>query len=86
VKAASYSAGGTLAEGFVQAFLVVPGHQFGSGQLDVVDALPRFTAVNQLGLVGGVDRLGEGVVITLTARSDRRGDAEFGQPVGICQR
>lgn len=45
----------------MQAFLVVPEHPFGGGQFDVVDAAPRFTAVNQLGFVGGIDRLGDGV-------------------------
>jgi hypothetical protein len=63
--------GWNVAEGFVQAFLVVPGDPFGGRQFDVVDAPPGFTAVDQLGLVGGVDRLGEGVVITIAARPDR---------------
>jgi hypothetical protein len=43
-----------------------PGHPFGGRQFDIVDAPPWFAAVDQLGLVGGVDRLGEGVVIALT--------------------
>lgn len=70
----------------MQAFLVVPEHPFGGGQLDVVDAPPRSTAVDQLGLVGGVDRLGEGVVITIAARADRWRDAELAETVGVYQR
>ena len=70
----------------MQAFLVVPGHPFCGGQFDVVDAAPGSAAVDQLGLVGSVDRFGEGVVITIAARSDRRGDPKFGEPVGIGQR
>lgn len=51
----------------MQAFLVA----FGGRQFDVVDAAPRFTAVDQLGLIGGVDRFGEGVVIANATRPDR---------------
>ena len=47
--------GGLVAEGFVP-FLVVPGHPFGGGKFDVVDAAPRLAAADQLGLVGCVDR------------------------------
>jgi hypothetical protein len=75
-----------VAEGFVQAFLVVPGHPFGGREFDVVDAPPGFTAVNQLDLVGGVDRLGEGVVVTIAMRPRRGSDPQFSQPVGIGQR
>lgn len=70
----------------MQAFLVVPGHPFGGRQFDVVDASPWSAAVDQFGLVGGVDGFSEGVVITIAARSHRRCDAEFGQSVGIGQR
>src|SRR5215475_9633199 len=63
-----------------------PGHPFGGCQFDVVDAPPGLAGVDQLGLVGGVDRLGEGVVITIAARPDRWGDPELGQSVGIGQR
>lgn len=69
----------------MQAFLVVPGHPFGSREFDVVDAPPRSAAVDQFGFIGGVDGFGEGVVITIAARPDRGGDPEFGQPVGIGQ-
>jgi len=69
----------------VQAFLVVPGHPFGGREFDVVDASPGLAAVDQLGFVGGVDRLGKGVVITVAARPDRGRYPEFGQPVGIGQ-
>jgi len=71
--------GWNIAEGFVQAFLVVPGHPFGRRKFDVIDASPRVAAVNQFGLVGGVDDFGEGVVITIAARADRGCDPEFGE-------
>jgi len=70
----------------VQAFLVVPGHPFSSREFDVVDASPGLAPVYQLGFVGGIDRLGKGVVITIAARPDRWRNPEFGQPVGIGQR
>jgi hypothetical protein len=79
VRAASYSAGVAVAEGFVQAFLVVPGHPFGRREFDVVDASPGLAPGDQLGLVRRVDRLGEGVVITIAPRPDRGRDPQFGQ-------
>lgn len=60
-----------VAEGVVQASLAVPGHPSGGGHLDVVDAAPRFALIGQFVFVGGVDRLGEDVVSTLTTRADR---------------
>ena len=46
-----------VAEGFMQAFLVVRGHPLRGCQLDVGDAAPGLTAVDHLALVSGVDRL-----------------------------
>src|SRR4051812_5701706 len=39
--------------------------------------------MDQLGLAQGVERLGEGVVVTVTARADRRHGAGIGQPLGV---
>lgn len=53
------------AEGFLQAFLVVPGQPSGRRQFYLGDGAPWFTAVNRLGPVDGSDGLGEGVVVTI---------------------
>jgi hypothetical protein len=47
------------------------------GQFDVVDAAPRFAAVDQFGFGGVVDGLGERCR-NHAARADRRGDPELG--------
>ena len=85
VRAAGTTRWWDVAEGFVQAFLVVPGHPFGGREFDV-DASPRLAAVDQFGLVGGVDCFSEGVVVTIAARPHLWGDPELDQPVGIGQR
>jgi len=59
----------------VQAAGVVPVHPAQGGQLEVLDGLPGPTAgrpVDQFGLVEAVDRLGQGVVVAVPDRSDRR--------------
>ena len=48
---------------FVGAAVVEPVHPFGGGDLEVVDALPWPSRLDQLGLVKAVDRFGECVVI-----------------------
>jgi hypothetical protein len=72
VRAASYSAGRNVAEGFVQAFLVVPGHPFRGREFEVVGALPRLATIDQL-VVGGVDSSARGVVVTISPRDPTDG-------------
>jgi len=42
----------------------------GGGQFDVVDTAPGCGAVDQLGLVGGIDGFGEGIVITIATPTE----------------
>src|SRR5438067_12125844 len=51
--------------------MVVPIDPFERGELDLVDRLPRSSAVDQLGLVESDRRLREGVVIAVAHGSDR---------------
>lgn len=52
-----------VADGFEQAMVVEPGHPFECRELHRLLGLPRCPAMDQLGLVEAVDRLGQGVVI-----------------------
>src|SRR5438477_2615603 len=51
--------------------MVVPIDPFERGELDLVDRLPRSSAVDQLGLVESDRRLREGVVIAVAHGSNR---------------
>ncbi len=57
--------GWQIAQVAVQSFGVVPGHPSEGGEFDGLDGAPRalFGAVDQLGLVQPVDRLGQRVVV-----------------------
>ena len=69
----------------MEAFGVVPVDPAEGGQLDVLDGAPRSLAgpTDQLGLVEAVDCLGEGVVVGVTDRSDRRDGADLGETFAV---
>src|SRR5665809_116784 len=62
---------------------VRPVDDLGDGDLEVVDALPRATVADQFGLEERVERLGEGVVIGVSGRSDRSDGAGLGESLGV---
>jgi hypothetical protein len=53
---------GDVAAVLVAAAVVEPVDPFGGGELDLLDAAPGFSRVDQFGLVQPVDGLGQGVV------------------------
>jgi hypothetical protein len=53
------------------------------GELDVVDCAPGPLTVDELGLVGAVDGLREGVVVAVAARAHGVDRARLGEPFGI---
>jgi putative transposase len=78
-----------VAEVAVQARGVVPVHPAQRGEFDVLDGLPWLLPggpADQLGLVVAVDRLGQGVVVGVTDRADRRDCADLGEPLAIAHR
>jgi hypothetical protein len=50
----------------VEALLVVELHPLGRGELELVGVMPRSEALRALGLVRGVDALGQSIVEALT--------------------
>ena len=64
--------GWEVAAVLVEAAVVEPVDPLGGGDLDVVDALPGPSRLDQLGLVEAVDRLGEGVVERVADGTRRR--------------
>jgi hypothetical protein len=71
--------GWNVANRFEQASMVEPVDPFQRGELDGFQASPRAASPDHLGLVEAVDRLGQGVVVTVADAADRRLDA--GAPV-----
>jgi hypothetical protein len=72
-----------VADRFQQAPMVEPVNQFQGGVLDLVDALPRATPADQLGLVQPDDGLDQRVVERVAAGTDRRRRPGLGQPLGV---
>ena len=58
-------------DGFEQPVMVELGHPFQRGQLHGLLGLPGGAAMNQLGLVQTVDRLGQRVVIAVSLAAHR---------------
>ena len=56
------------------------------GQLDVVGVAPWALAFDQLGLVEGVDRLSEGVVVTVPDGAYGGSGVELGESFGVPDR
>lgn len=63
--------------------MVEPSDPFQCCQFDGFPGFPRRAAMDQLGLVQAIDRLGQGVVVTVATAADRRLDAGFGQAFAI---
>lgn len=61
----------------------VPVDPLGGGDLDGVDVLPRALVTDQLGLVQGVQSLGQGVVIGVALRPHRGDCLAVGQSLPI---
>ena len=78
--------GWDVAAVLVEASVVEPVDPLGGGDLDVVDALPRPSRLDQFGLVETVDRLCKGIVERVADRPHRGGDAGLGQPLAVAQR
>lgn len=71
--------GRDVADGLEQAAVIEPVDPFERRMFDRLERTPRPTPVDQLGLVEAVDRLGQGVVITVADAAVRRLDP------GLCQ-
>ena len=78
--------GGTHADGGVWPDGVEPVHPLGGGDLDGVDVLPRALVTDQLGLVQGVQSLGQGVVIGVPLRPHRGDRLAVGQGLPVANR
>ena len=63
--------------------MVEPVDPLQGGVLDLVEALPGATPVDQLGLVQPDDRLGQGIVIAVATGADRGDRAGLGQALGV---
>ena len=72
--------------GRVEPAMVPEVDPVGRGELDLLDRAPALPAVDELGLVQPVDRLGEGVVIGVAAAPDRGGDPGVGEALGVADR
>ncbi len=64
-----------------QVSVVEPIDPFQRGVLHGLDTAPRPATVDNFGLDQSVDRLRQGIVVTVTDASDRRFDAGFCQPL-----
>ena len=53
---------------------------------DSLEAAPRATPMDGLGLVKAIDRLGQGVVVAVADAADRRFDARFSEAFGVFDR
>ena len=69
-----------------EPLLVEPGHPVESGELDIVDSLPRAVLSNDLGLVQADHRFGQRVVIGIAPASNRGLDPVFGEPLRVSDR
>ncbi len=54
-----------------EPLLIEPGHPVESGELDIVDSLPRAVLSNDLGLVRADHRFGQRIVIGIAPDSNR---------------
>jgi len=59
-----------VSDGFEDALVVEPVDPFEGGVFDVVESVPRFTPVDDFGLVEAVDRLGHRVVVGIADGAD----------------
>ena len=66
--------------------MVEPVDVLGDGDLEVVDASPRSSVADELGLEEGVERLGEGVVIAVAGGANGGDRAGLGEALGVAHR
>ncbi len=66
-----------IPDGAKQSLVVVPSHPFQYGQFDGFSGFPGAAAMNHLGLVQPVDRLGHGIVAAVATATNRRLDARL---------
>ena len=74
---------GAHADGAVGAHRVVPVDPLGGGELDIVDALPGALVADELGLVQGVEGLGQSVVVGVPLRPDGCDRLALGQGLPV---
>jgi hypothetical protein len=75
-----------VAERLQEPVLVEPVDPLQGGVLDLVEALPGAAPADQLGFVQADDGLGQGVVETVAAGTDRGDRAGLGQAFGVADR
>ena len=75
--------GRDVPDGLENASVVEPVHPFEGCIFHGLEAAPRATSVNDLGLEETVDRLGKRVVITIADAADRGFDPGFGEALGV---
>jgi hypothetical protein len=68
-----------------QAAVVEPVHPPEPGELDCLDAAPRSTPTDHLGLEQAVDGLGESVVVAVADTADRGFDTSLDEPVSYAR-
>ena len=66
--------------------MVEPGHSFQRRQFDGLTRFPGSAAVDQFSLVEPVDRLGQGIIVTVAFASHRRLNAGFSQALAVLYR
>jgi len=72
-----------VADRLKQVAVVEPVDPCQGGQLDLLGGAPWAAAADQLGLVQPDDRLGERVVVAVTAGADRGDSALVGEALGV---
>ena len=75
-----------LADGAVQAGVVIPVDPFQGFPFDLTNGLPGVEELDDLGLEQADDAFGEGVVVGIPDAADGGIDAGFGEPVGVSDR
>jgi hypothetical protein len=71
--------GWDISDRLQEASIVEPIDPFEGCELDGLEASPRSTPMDDLGLVEAIDRLGERVVVGIADAADRRDEARFDQ-------
>ena len=77
--------GRDVADGLEQTPVAEPVDPFERGELDRLEAPPRSTPVDDLGLVEAVDRFGESVVVGVADTADRWLNPRLGEALGIAE-
>ncbi len=75
-----------VADGAMQAGVVVPVDPFQGFPFDLTNGLPGSEGLDELGLEQADDAFGEGVVIGIPDAPDRGVDAGLGEPLGVSDR